>query len=88
MKTTHVLLNDQDLALLESTLGPAHDICTRVRHALDELDDPALAKYRVAARVHVRDGDLEIDPGAVVSQGADPGAYVMAWLWIADEELS
>ena len=30
--------------------------------------------------------ELEIDLGAVVSKGGDHGAYVMAWLWIGDDE--
>ena len=30
-------------------------------------------------------GKLEIDEGAVVSKSDDPGAYVMAWLWVSDD---
>ena len=29
-----------------------------------------------------RDGELEIDPGAVISFGDGKGAYVLAWVWI------
>jgi len=45
-----------------------------------------LAKYRKAAEKQQKDGEIEIDRDAVVSKGADPGAYVMAWIWIYDEE--
>jgi hypothetical protein len=39
--------------------------------------------YIIAARdQYQRDGAIEIDTPAVVSRGADPGAYVMAWLWV------
>lgn len=34
-----------------------------------------------------RDGEIEIDSGAVVSRGDDPGAYIAAWVWVADEDV-
>jgi len=41
------------------------------------------AKYRYAALLHQRSGQLEIDDDAEVSLGPDgQGAYVQAWLWI------
>ncbi|MBI3835031.1 MAG: hypothetical protein HY287_11945 [Planctomycetes bacterium] len=30
----------------------------------------------------VHEGELEIDDNAIVSLGADNGAYVQAWLWV------
>jgi hypothetical protein len=42
--------------------------------------------YREAAREQCRDGELEVDDGAVVSFGGDPGAYVAAWIWVSDED--
>ena len=39
-----------------------------------------------------RDGEIEIEEGAVVSRGSDrsrgsdPGAYVQAWVWVSDPE--
>lgn len=35
-----------------------------------------------------RDGELEIDPTAVVSLSDDGGAYVEAWLWVDDQDVS
>lgn len=32
------------------------------------------------------DDELEVDPDAVVSRGGDPGCWVMAWLWVSDEQ--
>lgn len=29
-----------------------------------------------------KDGEIEIDDGAVVSEGDDNGAYVAAWVWV------
>src|SRR5438105_4681318 len=29
-----------------------------------------------------RDGECEIDETAIVSEGADNGAYVQAWVWV------
>lgn len=43
--------------------------------------------YVAAAQSEGRDGDLEIDSNAVVSLGDDPGAYVMAWVWVDDSSI-
>jgi hypothetical protein len=86
--TTHVIMSHDDLAVLERRLGRTHAICARLRDALADYAQPRLQAYRAAAMRHYRGGELEIDPGAVVSKGDDPGAYVMAWLWIDDSELA
>jgi hypothetical protein len=46
-------------------------------------------QYLAAARAAFQDdGDLEFDEGELpesrVSQGDDPGAYVLAWKWVED----
>jgi len=38
-------------------------------------------KYRAAAQEIAREGEIEVDDGAVVSLSED-GAYVQAWLWV------
>jgi len=44
------------------------------------------AWYRAkAGRTLHRDGELEFDDGAVVSRGADNGAYVQCWAWVEDD---
>ena len=63
---------------------------TRAADAWEDRADPAAAEakehYRKAASdQYARDGEIEIDAGAVVSQGDDPGAYVAAWVWVYDE---
>jgi hypothetical protein len=46
-------------------------------------------QYRAAARrIHQRDGEVEIDEGATVSRGDDPGCYVAAWVWVYDEDVT
>lgn len=47
--------------------------------------DPALVAYRDA--VDTREGELEVDGNAIVSESEDGGAYVMAWVWVADRDL-
>jgi hypothetical protein len=34
----------------------------------------------------VREGEVEVDAGAIVSNGADRGAYVQAWVWVPDPD--
>ena len=41
---------------------------------------------RAAAEHYARDGELEIDDDATVSEGADDGVYVQAWLWVSQSE--
>lgn len=41
--------------------------------------------YRDAAET--KDGVLEVDDDAVVSISEDGGAYVMAWVWVGNEEI-
>lgn len=47
--------------------------------------DPALQAYRDA--VQTREGELEVDDNAIVSESEDGGAYVMAWAWVNDFDL-
>jgi hypothetical protein len=66
------------------------DTLTLQEHDVDlnAGDDPdVLAAYRAAAReLHQDDGTCEIDDGATVSMGDDPGAYVQAWVWVPNAE--
>lgn len=46
-------------------------------------------QYRVQARKdYADDGFIEIDSDAVVSRGSDPGAFVRAWVWVYDEDVT
>lgn len=42
---------------------------------------------KAAQRMHHCDGELEIDDNAKVSRGDDPGVYVQAWVWVADDAI-
>lgn len=65
-----------------------------LREALPDgspLTESEVTAYREAARrLHVRDGEVEIDEGAEVSASTPPdgGAYVAAWVWVAAEEIT
>ena len=51
----------------------------------EDPDDP----YVVAARaIHHMDGQLEVDHATVRSDGVDGGEYVLAWVWVSDEDLA
>jgi hypothetical protein len=39
-----------------------------------------------AQRVLHKDGEIEIDDNATVSNGCDHGAYVHAWVWVDDDK--
>ena len=55
----------------------------RVEH-YRSLNGPVEKAFRNAAEV--REGDLEVDDEAVVSLGSDPGAYVMSWQWVPNDD--
>ena len=79
---THVLMSSSDLILLERWLGQGHALCQRLRDALADCTTPHLQDYRNAAMSRQCDGELEIDPGAVVSKGEQelsswPGSGLM-----------
>lgn len=60
------------------------DVSTSTQEELDRKQVIDLARKDS----RVREGELEIDDSAVVSWGADNGAYVQAWLWISFEGTS
>lgn len=53
---------------------------------LRDLVDKADAAWEVdevyRGGVDSKDGEVEVDDGATVSRGDDPGAYVHAWVWV------
>jgi hypothetical protein len=58
-----------------------------LRQLLTEQTDPAIqaryAQYRQRAKARFeREGELEIDDDAPVSQREEQGAYVQCWVWI------
>lgn len=55
-----------------------------VRMKPDEDHEAYLAAAKEAVRN--KEGELEVDDDAVISAGGDPGAYVMAWLWVPNED--
>lgn len=67
--------------------APFERIIKEIDETVVEQEAPAAVKYREEASKLAKDGELEIDDGAVVSMGDDPGAYVMAWVWVADEAM-
>ncbi len=100
----YILLNDDEAALLKRMLAtpanyekiPGPDpavargvgIINKIQH---EIDKPERERWYIdAAESHrlVSDGQLEIDGAALVSEGDDDGAYVMAWLWVEGGEIS
>lgn len=58
------------------SMFPVPCTCDKVH---DEREDRIRA---LAIRLHEKEGDLEIDGGAVVSEGEDNGAYVQCWKWV------
>ena len=48
--------------------------------------DAVPARFREMARAEwEKDGEIEIDDDAVISESEDGGAYVQAWVWVYDD---
>jgi len=59
-----------------------------IRDCGSESEDPSDDELRAAAkRIYEREGEIEIDPGAPVSRGGDPGAYIQAWVWVYYDDV-
>ena len=60
----------------------------RLKTCRSEQVQPIAEAYRDHASEHLTDdGAVEIDDNALVSLGDDPGAYVMAWVWVDNADL-
>ena len=82
------------LAAISAYVPALSSVHERLQAKIEAAANPALVDhddaYRSAAEGKLwskfSDGDAEIDEDAIVSEGDDPGAYVMVWMWITHEE--
>lgn len=81
-KRTRVQISEDDL----KDIKPESALYKRVVDELAEFEQGEPYRKYAEDRLH-KDGDLEFDDDAVVSLGADDGAYVMAWKWVDDENM-
>lgn len=56
-----------------------------VKENQDPEHQRLVAAYR-AGVTELEDGAIEMDEDAEVSMGEDPGAYVMVWAWVSNED--
>lgn len=85
-------LEPEELALLVAALQfmkvqPAKALGAKLQEKIDlnlnQYSKNVDAAYIAAAQAqHGDEGICEIDDNAIVSIGDDPGAYVMAWVWV------
>ncbi|MDT0618484.1 hypothetical protein RM531_08340 [Salinisphaera sp. P385] len=45
------------------------------------------AAIETARERYQSDGEIEVDEGASISKGDDPGTYVQAWVWVYDKDI-
>lgn len=82
------LVTNKDIDILAGALGnnssdDVQEIISRLRETIADYDPK---KIEMAIDQYGCDGEIEIDEGAVCSRGDDPGCYVMAWVWVYDEQ--
>lgn len=66
----------------EKEIARGQQFDARLPVSTDERD---LAIVALAKEEHEREGEIEIDDNARVSEGDDNGAYVQAWIWVSFE---
>lgn len=81
-KRTRVSLSEDDL----KDIKPDSPLYSRVLCEFADIDEGEPYRKYAEDRLH-KDGELEFDDDAVVSLGADDGAYVMGWVWVSDYTL-
>lgn len=55
-------------------------------YADDVKNEERLRWVEMARRQVQRDGEVEIDNDATISHSSDFGEYVLAWVWVDDDE--
>lgn len=84
-------LSDADVAVIRdahATAKVATGGLVTCSHLLERIaafktEQAELSAYREGVE---GDDEMEIDADAVVSLGGDPGAWVMAWVWVTNEQ--
>ncbi len=85
-------LTEEELKLVQLGLFKCQDCAiagaTEVAAKISEqcMEGPYDGLYVSAAREHWASDNIEIDDDPRVSLGADPGAWVHAWVWVKDDE--
>ena len=71
------------LTAAKAVKKPSAELRNAIEAVENHLDDPRRQQILELARATlVREGELEFDDGAIVSEGNDNGAYLQAWAWV------
>jgi hypothetical protein len=71
------------LTAAKAVKKPSSELRKAIEAVEHHLDGPGRQKILELARVTLaREGELEFDDDAIVSEGNDNGAYLQAWAWV------
>ncbi len=71
------------LTAAKAVKKPSSELRNAIEAVENHLDDPRRQKILELARATLaREGELEFDDDAIVSEGNDNGAYLQAWAWV------
>jgi len=84
-------LSKEQLQLIHASLGAltiqeALQIRSMIESTINASDGRDDAWREKAKELYQVDGEVEIDPGAVVSH-SNHGAYVGAWVWVENSDM-
>lgn len=79
------LTSEQRIAALETLKAQGLCFSEIVPLYGESADDNRYVAY--ARENLTREGEIEVDDPAVVSDGDDKGCYILAWVWVSDEDI-
>jgi hypothetical protein len=72
------------LTAARTVKNPSAALSAAIESAEKHLDDPRREQIVEMAQESLgREGAIEFDDDAVVSEGSDNGAYVEGWIWLS-----
>jgi hypothetical protein len=86
VRAAHPALLPAVAPLEGESLAKALRVETTFADCVKAFAEPEGCPFVAAAQEGSREGEVEVDGSAVVSDGADDGLYCMAWVWVSDAD--
>lgn len=85
LATSGEALHRANAALLAALRAQIEVVLAKIDE--EEKEQKELQPYRCTAMAQQKDGEIEVDAGAIVSLSDSGGAYVQAWFWVDEYDV-
>lgn len=86
IETTETLSPEERLAQLKKLIDAGLDFGEALPAFAERQSEDELRYISGAREHHHVEGEVEFDDHPIVSLGSDPGAYVLGWVWVTNDE--